>query len=296
MEELIDEILKLSLMSVNQVYPIKQGEDEVYLNRSIRGYAIAIPFDDERDFDESFVGITLSTNILNYNGKSIKVLYLNMNETGDLMKFSYIGSEFIDINNRRSLLLNPYSWVDSWKDMFGDSKKKYMITDVLAELVALKYIYEQDKTAKWLGPKSGTHDIVCDGYVVEVKSTIHKTNSYVSINSRFQIDPENNEKILFVRLEPKPYANSIDSLVNDLMVLGYDKSELEHSLKEIGYRNGNRTRKITYNILSMKLFDATEDSFPVIKLDKLNDMCKSKNIIDYKLTLDLSTIPGKTIL
>ena len=76
MEELINEIFKLSVMKVNQVYPIKQGEDIVYLNRSVSGFAIAIPFKDERVFDENFVGITLSTNILNYNGEKMLRQYL----------------------------------------------------------------------------------------------------------------------------------------------------------------------------------------------------------------------------
>jgi hypothetical protein len=31
-----------------------------------------------------------------------------MNDTGDLKKFSFIGAEFIDVNNRSSLLSNPY--------------------------------------------------------------------------------------------------------------------------------------------------------------------------------------------
>ena len=296
MEELINEILKLSLMKTNQVVPIYQGADVVYLNRSVSGYAIAIPFDDERNFDESFVGITLSTDDLNYDGKKFKVLYLNMIDTGDLKKFSYIGAEFIDIKNRDSLLVNPYSWVDTWKEMFGDSKKKYMITDVLAELVALKIVYKEDKTAKWQGPEDGTHDIVCENYVVEVKSTTHKTNSYISINSRFQIDPSTDEKLFFVRLEPKPYANSIDSLVQELVDLGYNKEELEGSLKEMGYKKGNRTRKITFNILGVKSYDVNEDNFPVVNLDDLNNMTISKNIVGFKFTLDLSGITGKTII
>ena len=296
MEELINEILKLSVMKVNQVYPIKQGDDIVYLNRSVSGFAIAIPFLDERVFDENFVGITLSTNILNYNGESFKVLYLNMIDTGDLKKFSYIGAEFIDINNRASLLSNPYSWVDTWKEMFGDSKKKYMITDVLAELISLRYIYSKDKSAKWMGPKDGTHDIVYDGGVVEVKSTTHKTNSYISINSRFQIDPSANERLFLVRLEPKPYAISIDSLVHELITLGYDSNELEENLNEMGYKKGNRTRKVTYNILSINSYKVNEDNFPVIELDALNDMTNSKNIVSYKFTIDLSTIESESIL
>lgn len=296
MENLIFEIQKLALMKIGSVYPVRQGEDIVYLNRSNSGYAIAIPFEDERTFNENFVGISLSTNILNVNEKSFKVLYLFMNDTGDLKKFSFIGAEFIDINNRSSLLSNPYVWVDTWKEMFGDSKKKYMITDVLAELFVLKFLYSVDKSAKWQGPKDGTHDIVLNGKVVEVKSTTHKTNSYISINSRFQINPSLNEELLFVRLEPKPYASSIDTLVDELCLLGYPQNELEESLKDMGYRKGNRTRKMSYNVLSMVSYKVNEKNFPVISLDALNNETQSKNIIGFKLMLDLSTIEGETLI
>lgn len=296
MENLIYEIQKLALMKIGSVYPIYQGEDVVYLNRSNSGYAIAIPFNDERVFNETFVGISLSTNVLNVNDSSFKVLYLFMNDTGDLKKFSFIGAEFIDINNRSSLLSNPYVWVDTWKEMFGDSKKKYMITDVLAELTVLKYLFSKDKSARWQGPKDGTHDIVLDGRVVEVKSTTHKTNSYVSINSRFQINPSLNEELFFVRLEPKPYSSSIDILVEELSMLGYPLDELEELLKEMGYRKGNRTRKISYNVLSMVSYNVCEDTFPCISLDDLNEYTKSKNIIGFKLILDLSAIQGETII
>ena len=172
--ELSSEILKLAIMKAGTVMPIKQGEDITYLCRSTSGYAVAIPFDDERVLNEPFVGITLLTNMLNYEDKSFKVLYLNMLDTGDLKKFSYIAAEFIDINNRESILHNPYSWVDVWNEMFGNSKKKYMISDVIAELVALRSVFKNDKTAKWMGPRDGTHDIVCDNGVVEVKSTTNK--------------------------------------------------------------------------------------------------------------------------
>ena len=89
MENLIYEIQKLALMKIGSVYPVYQGEDVVYLNRSNSGYAIAIPFNDERTFNETFVGISLSTNMLNVNDNSFKVLYLFMNDTGDLKKFSF---------------------------------------------------------------------------------------------------------------------------------------------------------------------------------------------------------------
>lgn len=293
--ELNKEIFKLSIMKEGSILPVNQGDDEIYLCRSSNGYAVAIPFDDDRILNEPFVGITLLTNNLNFEGKSFKVLYLYMVDTGDIKKFSYIASEFADINNRESILSNPYAWVDAWNDMFGNSKKKYMISDVVAELISLKEIYKKDKSAKWLGPLDGTHDIVYDSGTVEVKSTTNKTNTYISINSSFQILGENNEKLFFVRLEPKPYANSIDSLVKDLINLGFSENELEKNLTQMGYRKGNRTRKQSYNILSIYCYDINEENFPILKLDDINNLSNIKNIVGFKLTLDLTALPYKVI-
>lgn len=296
MENLINEIKKLAMMKNGSVLPIRQGNDIVYLNKSIDGYAIAIPFNDERTFNETFVGISLLTNTLNYDNKSFKVLYLFMTSLGDLDKFAYIGAEFIDVKNRERLLLDPYQWVDAWKEMFGDSKKKYIITDVLAELIALREVFSNDKTAKWEGPNDGTHDIVLKDKVVEVKSTTNKTNNYVSINSRFQLNPALNEELYFIKLEPKPYALSIDSIVDELISMGYPATELEDSLKKMGYEQGSRNRKRTYNLLSMTSYKVNEENFPIVSLESINNLTKSKNIVGFKLTVDLSTIPGKTIV
>lgn len=290
-----NEILKLSIMKKGSVVPIYQGNDATYLCRDFDGYAVAIPYDDDKILNESFVGITLSTNILNVEDKSFKVLYLYMVETGDLKKFAYIASEFIDLENRENLLHNPYSWIDAWNEMFGNSKKKYMISDVVAELAAFREVYKLNKTAKWVGPKDGTHDIVYEGGVVEVKSTTNKKNNYVSINSQFQINPDENEKLFFVRLEPKPYAESIDTLVETLEQMGYSRSELEDNLSHMGYRAGNRTRKQTYDVLSIYSYKVDEDHFPVIVLDDLNSLSSVKNIIGYKFTLDLSAVPYEVI-
>lgn len=290
-----NEILKLSIMKKGSVVPVCQGDDVTYLCRDFDGYAVAIPYDDDKVLNESFVGITLSTNTLNIEEKSFKVLYLYMVETGDLKKFAYIASEFIDLENRDNLLHNPYSWIDAWNEMFGNSKKKYMISDVVAELAAFKEVYKLNKTAKWVGPKDGTHDIVYESGVVEVKSTTNKKNNYVSINSQFQINPDENERLFFVRLEPKPYAESIDSLVECLVQMGYSKGELEDNLSHMGYRAGNRTRKQTYDVLSIYSYKVDEDHFPVIALDDLNSLSGVKNIIGFKFTLDLSAVPYEVI-
>lgn len=296
MSNLINKVQQLSLMKKNTVLPIYQGDDVTYLCRTVSGYAVAIPFNDERDFEETFVGITLSTNILNVGSESFKVLYLNMIDTGDLKKFSYIGAEFISIENRQSILDKPFSWVDEWKNLFGDSVKKMLVTDVVAELISLREIYKIDKTAKWLGPKDGTHDIVAKDFVVEVKSTTHKTNSYVSINSRFQLNADLNEKLYFVRLEVKPYALTINKLVEELVELGYSETELEENLKELGYKKGKRLRSQSFEILGINSYEVNAENFPIIKLAELNKLAPKGNIVGFKLNLDLTSVDGTTIL
>ena len=64
--ELNKEIFKLSIMKEGSILPVNQGADEIYLCRSSNGYAVAIPFDDDRILNEPFVGITLLTNYLNF--------------------------------------------------------------------------------------------------------------------------------------------------------------------------------------------------------------------------------------
>ncbi len=284
-------------MNVGKIYTIKQGDDKVFLCRGINSFDIAIPFNNENEFHESFVGIKLLTSTLNIEKKKIKVVCLIMQDTGDLKKFSYIGAEFIDIKHRDELLSNLYKWVDEWKEIFGDSKKKYMITDVLAELISLKYIFSKNKTAKWEGSLSGTHDIVFDNGVIEVKSTTKKTDNYISINSAFQINHDINQEIHLVRLEHKPYAQfCIDTLVSELTSLGYNEDELENNLKEMGYIKGSRVRKRTFAVLSLNSYKVNEENFPIFSLEYLNSLTKPKNIVNYQLTLDLSSIEHESLI
>lgn len=89
---------------------------------------------------------------------------------------------------------------------------------------------------------------------------------------------------------------SIDSIVDELVLMGYPATELEDSLKKMGYEQGSRNRKRTYNLLSMTSYKVNEENFPIVSLESINNLTKSKNIVGFKLTVDLSTIPGKTIV
>ena len=170
-----------------------------------------------------------------------------------------------------------------------------MIYDVIGELIALKYIYTIDKSAIWEGPNRGTHDIVCDSFLYEVKSTKLKNDNLVSINSAFQLSNEKKEKLIFCRLELKPYSNSINTLVKELVCLGYDESSLESALYNLGYGRGSRNRDLCYDVLEIKSYDVNNENFPLISLEKLNELGPKNNIVNYSLVLDLKTIPCESL-
>lgn len=289
-DNLIRQIKKMPFMLNGTVYEINNEEENGYLYKSHLEYSIAIPFEYEKEVLEEFVGISLSTNYLNYANKSFKVLYLHASNTIDIEKFAYVGAHFMAKENRDVILNDPFKWVDEWKEIFGDSIKMKMIYDVIGELISLKCIFEKDKSAKWEGPNDGTHDIVTNTALYEVKSTQLKSDSKVTINSAFQLMLERKEKLYFCRLELKPYSNSINSLVNDLVLLGYDKNELEVALQKLGYRKGSRARDICYDILEVRSYNVNKRNFPVISLETINKLSPQNNILNYTLTLDLNCI------
>ena len=287
---LINQIKKMPFMLNGTVIEINNENGCGFLYNGQLEYAIAIPYDYEEDISEEFVGISLSTNFLNYGETSIKVLYLHASNTIDIDKFAYVGAHFLDNSNRDKILFDPCKWVDEWKEIFGDSIKHKMVYDVIGELVSLKYIYQNDNTAKWEGPNNGTHDIVTNDTLYEVKSTQLKTDSKVTINSAFQLMPEKKERLYFCRLELKPYSNSINSLVDDLVLLGYNKNELEIALQKLGYRKGSRARSICYDVLEIRSYEVNDYNFPVISLESINKLGPQNNILNYTLTLDLNCI------
>lgn len=267
-----------------------------YLHRTYSSYVVAIPYDYNQEINEEFVGIKLLTNVLTYDDDQIKILYLESSDGIDIEKFSYIGAHFINPNNRDAILTNPYKWVDEWKKIFGDSITKKMVYDVIGELYTLKYIYENDKSASWEGPSGGSHDIVTSKILYEVKSTILKNNNEVSINSVYQLDKIKKEKLIFCRLELKPYSYCINNLVDQLVALGYSREVLEEKLMKIGYAKGSRVRNISYEVINMLSYDVNEYNFPIISLDKINEFAPRKNITNYSLKLNLTSLNHDIII
>ena len=287
---LIEQLNYIFVLKEKTAYKFERNDMVTYLVRSGGFLYVGIPFNNKK-VNESFVGMHISTEILNYEHQSINCLCLIADENIDSEKFLLVAEDFAKDKNRPSILSNPYEWLDKWRMIFGDTLSKKKVYDVLGELISLKCLFEKDNSFIWEGPKGGTHDLVGSQQIVEVKSTVLKKAYNVSINSSYQLSIEKPTKLYLVRLEKKPYCQSINTLVKQLVEIGYPQDELEKLLSDQGYKKGNRSRDESYDLLGLYSYDITNEVFPVFTLEELNDkFAPNKNIVGYTIELDLSGV------
>ena len=278
-----------------KAYQIIVDDLTTYILRVNGLFYICIPFN-KRNVNEKFVGFQIKTEIINYNGDSIECLCVIANPDSDPDKLMLIAEDFANSQNRKQITSDPYDWIDKWRTIFGDSLSKKMVYDVVGELIALKECYKKDETFCWEGPKGGTHDIVGNKSIVEVKTTILKKNFAVGIHSAYQLSQEKETYLYFVRLERKPYCQSINTLVRDLKLLGFPEAELEESLSKQGYGKGARSRDYTYDLLSIYAYRISKETFPIFGLEDINNQfAPYKNITGYTLEIDLSSVNHEVI-
>lgn len=295
MNNLEKEILKVFLMKESTMMSLNDDGCVSYLARGYNTFSVAIPFNLDIEINQDFVGMKITKSFINYDNNSIASLCLTAYDAVDPNKFALISADFVSSHNRRTLLTNPFEWIDKWRILFGDSLKKKMVYDVLGELIALKTVYQNDKSVVWMGPSAGTHDIVGDNNICEVKTTLKKTEYLVSINSSYQLSTTKPTNLIFVRLEKKPYCLTINQLVTTLISMGYPEQDLEESLESLGYVKGDRNRDEPYDLLSILEYKISKETFPLFTIEDINTFAPQSNIISYSIGLDLSNIEHKTI-
>lgn len=296
MNKIEETIKKVFLMSNGTLMPITLENLTSYLAKNNTSCSVAIPFTHKKQIFEEFVGMDVSTSYANFDDESIPVLVLKAPNTVDIDKFIMIAADFIRFENRESLNNDPYDWIDKWRKIFGDSIKKKMVYDVIGEMLALKTFYSTDKTLEWIGQENCTHDIVGKDFIYEVKSTLIKTENIVYIHSSYQLSTNKNTNLVFVRLEKKPHSSlSINSLLKDLIAMGYNQTYLEESLQKNGFKEGNRNREETYDLLSLYVYKVNKLNFPIISLQDINSNAPLKNILGFELKIDLTPIEPKIL-
>lgn len=295
MEELIREIKTHFAAGMDGLRKVTTLPDEytAYTYRNSGVFGLAIEYDDEKLINEAANEVVYSTQTLLKESGEKKFLLLTCLDEEYRNQFAELSYSFIvpgdNGENRKSILADPISWWNKWTELLGDRKSKKGSYDVLAELIALDYLYQQDKSTRWSASEAGTHDIESDSLSFEVKSTTKKSESHITISSRFQLESANKLELFFFRLECSLSGFSINDVVDSLEKHGYDRNLIESQLEEKGFVRGRSSRNIKYTILEVRRFDV-DDKFPKIVESSFKNDVFPKNIIKILYTIDLEGI------
>ena len=264
--------------------PSLPEEFKAILYKEPNEFGVAFNFNDDRDILDKFVNIVLETK---YIGGQ-KILYLHSKKKIDLNKFALIAGNFLEPDNREYILNNPYDWCEEWKNIFGNSKKTMLISDLVAELVVYRELAKERNDISWGASRKTSNDFELSDFSVEVKSTTNKINTIMSINSNYQLKGDKPIFVYYCRLERVEHKNTINTLVNELVNLGIDELFLEEELKKIGYPKGVKEREFSFEILEIRSYDVSKKGFPQIDLAKINSTAGTENIIKFSLELNIN--------
>lgn len=295
MEELIREIKTHFAAGLDGLRKITTLPDEytAYTYRNSGVFGLAIEYDDEKVINEAASEVIYTTQILLKESGEKKFLLLTCLDEEYRNQFAELSYSFItpgnNGENRQSILSDPISWWNKWTELLGDRKSKKASYDVLAELIALDYLYQQDNSTRWSATEAGTHDIESDSQSYEVKSTTKKSESHITISSRFQLESTYKLELFFFRLECSLSGFSINDVVISLEKHGYDRNLIESQLEEKGFVRGRSIRNIKYTILEVRRF-IVDGNFPKIVENSFKNDVFPKNIIKILYTIDLEGI------
>ena len=130
MKTISEEIKEVFLLGSGRVIEIERDGYCFYLSHQHNELFCAIPFDGDIRIYEEFIGFFMEDNYINVSGVPIKGLCLRAKDSIDINKYAQIAADFVDKDNRTAILKDPFSWIDGWKTIFGDSIKDKKVYDV----------------------------------------------------------------------------------------------------------------------------------------------------------------------
>ncbi len=285
---------KNSIRKLNELPESAPG----FIIRDNYGYGVAVPYNGYR-IEENFANARICSLKVYYNGEYHIMLAIECGIEDVRHQFASLCTEFLDPgknnSNRHELLADPYIWWKKWRELLGNTiheKKPYQI---LGELLTLETLIKSGIQAVWQGALGNTKDINTDLFSYEVKSTLDRYSTQVTISSKFQLDPhEKPIKLSFVRFEPAIGGDSLRKAIDRLTQLGCNKTELLRLLARQGVVPGNQAYNSSYNMLEMRIYDV-DDSFPVIKDSDFVLGHMPQHVVHFTYTIDLAGIPYNTI-
>ena len=292
MEQLIEEI---RMHFASHIQGIRQlntlgAEFLAYSFRQGIEFGVAIPTESKNEVYEDAAQITIKT-LTNMGVRYIVLTCCDETFRNDFAKFAaYFVTPGETGENRRNIIETPLNWWKGWIGMLGNRVGGRKTYDTIAEMLALEELYKSDPTICWTASTAGSHDLESETKSFEIKSTLKKSESTVTISSQYQLDSVKPLQLWFYRMEGSSQGVSINSMKARLVSSGYDENLIEAQLEARGFMPGNSSRDIKYVLLERRKFQIGE-SFPRIVESSFKNDKYPQNIIKILYSIDLEGLP-----
>lgn len=288
MEKIIDEIRMHFASQIQGIRPLStlSKDCEAYSFRQGVEYGVAIQIDSKKEIYEESAQITIKT-LSNMEKRYIALACCDEGFRNEFAKFAaYFVMPGENGENRKTVVETPIKWWNGWIGMLGNRVGARNSYDTIAEMIALEELYVHDKTIAWTASQAGSHDIESESASFEVKSTMKKSETTVTISSQFQLDSVKPLQLWFYRMEASEQGLSINDMKVKLVSAGYDESLIESQLCDRGFMPGSSSRDKKYVLLEKRKF-VVDDNFPRIVESSFKNDVYPKNIIKILYTIDL---------
>lgn len=248
----------------------------------------------KEDVYMEFANTKLVTKTLEVDGDSKNCIMLLCVDPKLHHMFSSVCAEFVDPGengkDRKFLTDDPQEWGMEWRDLLGNVVSQKKSYSIMGEMLVLDYLFQQDSQTRWAAVNGGSHDIEAEAMSAEVKSTLQRYGSTVTISGQHQLLSAKRLELYFVRMEKSKLGISIDDMVRSLTGHGYDSIRIENELRQQGIMPGSPERKERYKIQEKRKY-LVDDHFPKITKNTFQDKQFPQNIVHISYTIDLDGLP-----
>lgn len=266
-----------------------------WVYKRIEGYGTAIEMEHPVEIDASFATARIyEIHQQLDDGREYIFLCLENNDAHLRNEFAGFCSQFIYLGKegeqRKSIKEDPYRWWSQWRDLLGNAVRVKNVYSLIGELSVYEKLLAAGVNAFWGGPMKSSHDIETETIDYEVKSTMLRYGTEVTISSQHQLKVVEGKqlKLAFCRFEKvETGGESINSLVEKIAEHGIHREDIEEKLSKLGFRHGCIERKEQYKQLESFVF-SVDDSFPKITENSFSESRFPERIEKISYTIQLS--------
>ena len=275
--------------------PIQSLPDDypAYVIRLQDGYGVAIAADSQLVVSEKFNRCRLKTCTLSIGGENNNYLTLTSAFEEYRYEFATICAEMVypgpNGEERQKLLSDPYDFWARWKELMGNTDKDKRVYNVIAEMMVLFHKYRNDKSSEWAATRMASHDIECESESCEVKSTTKRYGTSITISGQHQLEHNKPLYLYFCRMEESLEGESINSMMEKMILEGYDSGKIELDIEHQGFDKGESIRDKKYKLLEKRKYEVNDD-FPRITTDSFKNNKYPDSITHIEYTIDLEGI------